>query len=45
MLKNTNPDFVKDVETTWKLNVGDNFEYKLPALADAQLNDDPEVYI
>jgi len=43
--KNTNPDFVTDVQTTWKLNVGDKFEYKLPGLTDTEKNDDPEVYI
>lgn len=43
--KNTNPDFVKDVQTTWKLNVGDKFEYKLPGLTDTEKNDDPEVFI
>lgn len=45
VLKNTNPDFTKDVQTTWKLNVGDKFEYKLPGLKDAEGNDEPEVFI
>lgn len=45
VIKNTYPDFVKEIDTTWTLSVGDVFEYKLPALKDEEGNDEPELYI
>jgi hypothetical protein len=45
VVKNTYPDFVKEIETSWTLSVGDNVQYKLPQLRDAESNDVPEVYI
>jgi hypothetical protein len=30
VMKNTYPDFITEIETTWTLSVGDRFEYKLP---------------
>jgi len=45
VIKNTYPDFVKEIETTWTLAVGDVFEYQLPDLKDEEGNDEPEFYI
>lgn len=45
MVKNTYPDFVKEIQTSWTLNVGDNFSYQLPELKDAEGNDVPELII
>lgn len=45
VMANNYPDFVKEIETSWTLPVGDIFEYKLPQLADKENNDVPEVYI
>jgi hypothetical protein len=45
VMKNTYPDFIREIETSWTLSVGDRFEYKLPALKDNEGNDDPEVYV
>lgn len=42
---NGHPDFVTEVETSWKLAVNDTFDYKLPQLVDKEGNDVPELYI
>jgi hypothetical protein len=42
---NGHPDFVTEVETSWKLALNDTFDYKLPQLVDKEGNDVPEVYI
>ena len=45
VMKNTYPDFVKEITTSWTLTVGDNFQYQLPQLVDAEGNDQPEMFI
>jgi hypothetical protein len=45
VIKNTYPDFVTEIETSWTLSVGQVLEYKLPALKDDEGNDEPELYI
>ena len=45
VLENNYPDFVKEIEVSWTLPVGDVVSYKLPELADKEGNDVPEVYI
>jgi len=43
--KNTYPDFIREISTSWTLSVGDVVNYKLPDLKDAEDNDDSEVYV
>jgi len=45
VLANTAPDFVADIASTWTLDVGAALEYTIPGLADAELNDEPVLYI
>jgi hypothetical protein len=45
VLANTHPDFVKDVETSFTLAVGDTYSYTLPAWADQEGNDQAEIYV
>jgi len=45
VMKNTYPDFVSEIETTWTIPVNDVFTYNLPAIKDDEGNDEPEVYI
>lgn len=41
ILPNTHPDFVSEIETSWKLAVGDVISYKLPPVVDPDGNDVP----
>ena len=45
VLSNTYPDFVREPETSFVMNVNDVFQYQLPSLVDPEGNDEPEVYI
>jgi hypothetical protein len=45
VMKNTYPDFITNIETTWVMAKGEVINYKLPNLKDDENNDIPEVYI
>lgn len=45
VLSNTYPDFVKEVQTSWTLEVNQVETYTLPELNDKEGNDEPVVYI
>jgi len=45
-VKNNNyPDFTSEITTSFRLEVDEVHEYKLPPLVDKEGNDEPEVYI
>lgn len=45
VMKNTYPDFVTEIETSWTVAVDEVFEYQLPEIKDDEGNDEPEVYV
>lgn len=45
VLSNTYPDFVSEIDTSWKLDVNQVESYSLPELSDKEGNDEPVVYI
>ena len=45
VLSNTYPEPVYEIQTSFTLDVGDKFEYKIPMLIDPEGNDEPECYV
>ena len=42
---NNYPDFVTEPETAFSMAINEFYQYQLPAVADPEGNDEPEVYV